>query len=241
MAEQLMHLSGLTYRYPGDREPVINGLDFAVDKGASIGLIAPNGSGKTTLFHLMMGLLKPEAGVITAFGREVSGEKGFKEVRRRVGLLFQDADDQLFSPTVLEDVAFGPMNLGLGRHEALDKARGVLSELGLSGYEERITFRLSGGEKRMVALATVLAMDPDLLLLDEPTTGLDRDTFARLVAVLQASKVARVVISHDFDFLEQVTDSLCSLVRGKVVTDEGLHLHRHAHVHRHGDRPHHHH
>lgn len=241
MAEKLMQLSGITYGYPGDREPVINGLDLAIEDGAAMGLIAPNGSGKTTLFHLMMGLLKPQAGVISAFGREVKGEKGFKEVRRRVGLLFQDADDQLFSPTVLEDVAFGPMNLGMGRHEARLKARQVLSDLGLAGYEDRITFRLSGGEKRMVALATVLAMDPALLLLDEPTTGLDRQTFARLVAVLQASKVARVVISHDFDFLEQVTGSLCSLVRGKIVMDEGLHLHRHAHVHRHGDNPHHHH
>lgn len=240
MAENLIHLSGLTYRYPGGREPVINGLDLVIPQGATMGLIAPNGCGKTTLFHLMMGLLKPQAGVMTAFGREVTGEKGFREVRRRVGLLFQDADDQLFSPTVLEDVAFGPMNLGMGYHEATTKAREVLEELGLFGYEDRITFRLSGGEKRMVSLATVLAMDPDLLLLDEPTTGLDHDTWNRLVSVLQASKVARLVISHDFDFLEQVTDSLHSLVRGKIVMDGGLHLHQHAHVHRHGDNPHHH-
>ena len=240
MAENLMSLSGITYRYPGDREAVINGLDLAIPEGAAMGLIAPNGSGKTTLFHLMMGLLKPQAGVMTAFGREVAGEKGFREVRRRVGLLFQDADDQLFSPTVLEDVAFGPMNLGMGRHEARKKAREVLSELGLSGYEDRITFRLSGGEKRMVSLATVLAMEPDLLLLDEPTTGLDHDTWKRLVEVLQASKVARLVISHDFEFLEQVTDSLHSLEGGKIVMDRGLHLHQHAHVHQHGDNPHHH-
>ncbi|WP_300670379.1 ABC transporter ATP-binding protein [Desulfoluna sp.] len=236
----LMTLSGLTYTYPGGRDPVIDGLDFTISEGASLGLIAPNGSGKTTLFHLMMGLLKPQAGVLTAFGREVTGEKGFREVRRRVGFLFQDADDQLFSPTVIEDVAFGPRNLGMGPEEARSKARAVLLELGLAGYEDRITFRLSGGEKRMVALATVLAMDPDLLLLDEPTTGLDHETFKRLVAVLQASKVARVVISHDFDFLEKVADSMCSLVRGKIVMDEGLHLHRHAHVHRHGDNPHYH-
>jgi cobalt/nickel transport system ATP-binding protein len=240
MAENLIHLSGLTYRYPGGREPVIDGLDLAISEGDAVGLIAPNGSGKTTLFHLMMGLLKPQAGVMTAFGREVTGEKGFREVRRRVGLLFQDADDQLFSPTVLEDVAFGPMNLGMGHHEARTKAREVLAELGLSGYEDRITFRLSGGEKRMVSLATVLAMEPDLLLLDEPTTGLDNDTWKRLVSVLQASKVARLVISHDFDFLEQVTNSLHSLVRGKIIMDGGLHLHQHAHVHRHGANPHHH-
>ncbi len=240
MADALMTLSGLTYRYPGGSEPVIRGLDLTIHEGEAMGLIAPNGSGKTTLFHLIMGLLKPQTGVITAFGQEVRGEKGFREVRRRVGLLFQDADDQLFSPTVIEDVAFGPMNLGMGRDEAREKAREVLATLGLFGYEDRITFRLSGGEKRMVSLATVLAMEPDVLLLDEPTTGLDRETGKRLISVLRDSPVARLVISHDFDFLEQVTTGIYSLVRGTVVMDDGLHLHQHAHVHRHGESVHHH-
>ena len=240
MGDAVMTLSGLTYGYPGGQAPVINGLDLTVSPGDTIGLIAPNGSGKTTLFHLMMGLLKPQSGVIHAFGQEVKGEKGFREVRRRVGLLFQDADDQLFSPTVLEDVAFGPMNLGLSRDEATAKARAVLAELGLVGYEDRITFRLSGGEKRMVSLATVLAMDPDLLLLDEPTTGLDSKTSERLVSVLQASRVPRVVISHDFDFLEEVAGALYSLDGGRIIKDDSLALHRHTHVHRQGRNPHHH-
>lgn len=240
MEEQLISLEGVTYGYPGDGAPVLNDLNFSVTSGEALGLIAPNGSGKTTLFHVIMGLLTPQSGTISAFGEEVKGPKDFQMLRRRVGLLFQDADDQLFSPTVLEDVAFGPLNLGLSPRDAKAKARETLSELGLSAYENRITFKLSGGEKRMVSLATVLAMDPELLLLDEPTTGLDEKTQKRLVEILQASSVARVVISHDYEFLEQVTSSLATLSGGKINRGDGLHLHHHAHVHRHGDHPHHH-
>ena len=135
-------------------------LDFEFHKGDRIGLVAPNGSGKTTLFHVIMGLLKPSAGRIVIFGQTRRKEKDFIDVRHRIGLLFQDADDQLFSPTVLEDVAFGPLNLGKTKQEALDISRRTLSFLGLSGFENRITFKLSGGEKRLVSLATILAMEP---------------------------------------------------------------------------------
>ena len=240
MGIPLIQLEGVSYSYSGGTDLVLCDLNFSINEGDAVGLIAPNGSGKTTLFHVMMGLLKPQSGRVMAFGHELKEEKDFISLRRRVGLLFQDADDQLFSPTVLDDVAFGPMNLGMSPRKAREKARSVLRELGLSGYEERITFKLSGGEKRMVSLATILAMDPELLLLDEPTTGLDEVTEKRLVSILQASSVARVVISHDYDFLEKVTTSLASLTHGQVVMDEGLHLHQHTHVHRHGDHPHHH-
>ena len=238
MGIPLIQLEGVSYSYSGGTDLVLCDLNFSINEGDAVGLIAPNGSGKTTLFHVMMGLLKPQSGRVMAFGHELKEEKDFISLRRRVGLLFQDADDQLFSPTVLDDGAFGPMNLGMSPRKAREKARSVLRELGLSGYEERITFKLSGGEKRMVSLATILAMDPELLLLDEPTTGLDEVTEKRLVSILQASSVARVVISHDYDFLEKVTTSLASLTHGQVVMDEGLHLHQHTHVHRHGDHPH---
>ena len=136
-------------------------------------LLGPNGCGKTTLLHLIVGLLRPSAGQIEAFGRQRMAEADFHEVRRRVGLLFQDADDQLFCPTVAEDVAFGPLNLGKSRDEVRRIVAGTLDSLGLAGYEHRVTYRLSGGEKRLVALATVLAMQPEVLLLDEPSGGLD--------------------------------------------------------------------
>ena len=149
----LINLEGVSFNYPGG-PPVLNQLDFKLNRGNRIGLIAPNGSGKTTLLHLIMGLLKPSAGRIEIFGKRTRDEKDFADVRRKIGLLFQDADDQLFSPTVLEDVAFGPLNLGKPKNEALQIAQKTLDFLGLNGFEDRITFKLSGGEKRLVSLAT---------------------------------------------------------------------------------------
>ena len=153
--EPLINLKGITFSYPG-AEPVLDDLDLQFRRGEKLGLVAPNGSGKTTLLHIIMGLLKPDSGQIEIFGKPVRQENDFLEVRHRIGLLFQDSDDQLFSPTVLEDVAFGPLNLGKSKQEAIDIARKTLAYLGLDGFEARITFKLSGGEKRLVSLATVL-------------------------------------------------------------------------------------
>jgi cobalt/nickel transport system ATP-binding protein len=213
--DNIIRLRGITFAYPGGT-PVLNGLDLSIDRGDRIGLTAPNGSGKTTLIHLIMGLRKPTAGRLEIFGRPVAAEKDFIAVRRRIGLLFQDADDQLFSPTVLEDVAFGPLNLGKTKKQALEISRQTLSDLGLSGFEDRVTFKLSGGEKRMVALATVLAMEPEVLLLDEPTTGLDEATFERLISVLNRLPLTLMTISHEQTFLERVTAKSCTLDAGKI-------------------------
>ena len=176
---ELINLENISFAYPGNAA-VLKDLDFKFHEKEKIGLIGPNGSGKTTLFHIIMGLLKPTSGKIEIFGRPMKEEKDFVPVRQKIGLLFQDADDQLFSPTVLEDVAFGPLNLGKSKHAAGDVARKTLERLGLEGFEGRITYKLSGGEKRLVSLATVLAMEPDVLLLDEPTSGLDDRTKSRL-------------------------------------------------------------
>ena len=157
MSPVVFNLSKIRYAYPGG-PLVLNDLDFHLHAGDRIGLVAPNGSGKTTLFHIIMGLLKPLSGTVEAFGEARGAEADFIEVRRRIGLLFQDADDQLFSPTVLEDVAFGPLNLGKSREEAVEVASNTLAFLGLKGFEDRVTYKLSGGEKRLVSLATVLAM-----------------------------------------------------------------------------------
>ncbi|NLH79548.1 MAG: ABC transporter ATP-binding protein, partial [Phyllobacteriaceae bacterium] len=189
-----------------------------------------NGAGKTTLMRTLVGLERPASGRVVAFGAERKVEKDFREVRALAGYLFQDPDDQLFAPTVIEDVAFGPLNLGLAPREATARAEATLERLALSHLARRITHRLSGGEKRLVALAGVLAMEPRALLLDEPTNALDETHLARLSQILAGLDVAMVIVSHDRHFLEHHA--------GRAVLLEGGHLtaaalHRHVHVHDH--------
>jgi cobalt/nickel transport system ATP-binding protein len=233
----LISLRGIDFSYPGG-PPVLKNLAFDLCQGQRVGLVAPNGSGKTTLFHIIMGLLKPDRGHIRLFGRAMAKEADFAAARRRIGLLFQDADDQLFSPTVLEDVAFGPLNLGKSRDEAMTVARRTLAKLGLSGFEERVTFRLSGGEKRLVSLATILAMEPDVLLLDEPTTGLDDRTRRTLTQLIGGLDLSYVLISHNARFLSDTTDCTYAMEDGRIRLDEAVHFHEHVHAHRHGQVPH---
>jgi cobalt/nickel transport system ATP-binding protein len=233
----LIHLEGISFKYPGGPS-VLDKLDFKLHQGDRIGLIAPNGSGKSTLLHIIMGLLKPLSGKLEIFGQPVKEEKDFADVRRRIGLLFQDADDQLFSPTVLEDVAFGPLNLGKSKSDAVKIARQTLDYLGLTGFEDRITFKLSGGEKRLVSLATVLAMEPEVLLLDEPMNGLDTRTKVKLTEILRGIDLSYILISHDFDFLAETAEAVFTMQDGKILLDKELHLHEHVHAHEHGVYPH---
>lgn len=233
----LIELKGVTYAYPG-REPVLHGVDFTLSKGQRLGLIGPNGTGKTTLAHIVLGLLKPQSGSVRLFGTEARTEKDFAACRGRIGLLFQNAEDQLFYPTVLEDVAFGPLNLGRSPSEAARIARATLERLGLTDFEDRVTHRLSGGEKKLVALATVLAMEPEVLFLDEPSNELDVDTRARLMEVMAGLPQAIIVISHDFDFLARTTDHVYSLAHGHIHFDGPTTLHEHVHAHTHGHLPH---
>lgn len=227
----IINLEGIFFKYPGTSENVIDNLDLEFYRGDRIGLMAPNGSGKTSLFHIIMGLLKPNAGNIRIFGKPVSTEKDFEKVRLRIGLLFQDADDQLFSPTVLEDVAFGPLNMGKTPDQAKKIAIDTLYELGLDGFEHRITYKLSGGEKRLISLATVLAMKPEVLLLDEPSNGLDEKTKARLIDVLANLNLSYMLISHESDFLYELTDSIYTIENGKIFPGEKIHRHLHTHPH----------
>jgi cobalt/nickel transport system ATP-binding protein len=230
----LFDLEQVCFSYPGGAN-IIDGLDFTLRQGDRIGLLGPNGCGKTTFFHLIMGLLKPTAGTITIFGQPVPAQKDFSEVYRRIGLLFQDSDDQLFSPTVIEDVAFGPLNMGQSKTNAISVARDTLAYLGLKGFENRITHKLSGGEKRLVALATVLAMSPEVLLLDEPSTGLDEKTKAKLVAVLNDLDLSYVIISHESEFMLEVTNAIYLMENGRIDTARDLrhHVHDHPHIHPH--------
>ena len=229
----IINLKGIFFKYPGTSKNVIENLDMKFYSGDRIGLMSPNGSGKTSLFYIIMGLLKPNAGNIEIFGKPVITEKDFEKVRRRIGLLFQDANDQLFSPTVLEDVAFGPLNLGKTPEQAKKIAIETLYDLGLDGFEHRITHKLSGGEKRLVSLATVLAMKPEVLLLDEPSSGLDEKTKARLIDVLSNLDLSYILISHENDFLYDLTGSIYTMENGKIVPGEKIHRHAHTHPHIH--------
>jgi cobalt/nickel transport system ATP-binding protein len=233
----VLNLTKIYFGYPNS-PMILKNLDFHVHVGDRIGLVAPNGSGKTTLFHLAMGLLKPNSGAIEAFGKVRVTEEDFFEVRRRIGLLFQDADDQLFSPTVLDDVAFGPLNLGKSKEDAVAVARKTLDFLGLAGFEDRVTHKLSGGEKRLVSLATVLAMEPEVLLLDEPSTGLDAATKEKLIDILNSLELSLVLISHEYDFLSQTARHIYTMDKGRILFDQELHVHTHQHAHLMGKQPH---
>jgi cobalt/nickel transport system ATP-binding protein len=229
----IINLEDICFAYPG-RAPTLDKLNLQFHQGDRIGLMGPNGCGKTSLLHVIMGLLKPSSGRIEIFGRTLNREKDFRMVRQRIGFLFQDADDQLFSPTVLEDVAFGPLNLGKSQEEAKTIARRTLESLDLAGFEDRITYKLSGGEKRLVSLATVMAMDPEVLLLDEPNTGLDETTEKRLVDILKRVDFSYILVSHNIDFLVETTNRVNYMADGKVSLDEDSIPHTHLHAHRHG-------
>jgi cobalt/nickel transport system ATP-binding protein len=215
MSDVLVRLHRVSFSY-GPQRPVLSGCDFHLARSERVGLAGANGSGKTTLLALIVGLVRPTAGEVEAFGKVRSREADFHEVRGRAGLLFQDADDQLFCPTVAEDVAFGPMNLGKGRREVRRIVGQTLQSLGLADYEDRITYKLSGGEKRLVALATVLAMQPEVLLLDEPTSGLDEAATERVVEIIGRLPQAMVIVSHDRGLLERVTTRCVRLQHGRL-------------------------
>jgi len=233
----IINLKAISFSYSGDKS-VLDNLSFQLLRGDRIGLVGPNGSGKTTLLHVIMGLLRPSSGTIELFGKTAHEEKDFRSARKRIGLLFQDPDDQLFSPTVLEDVAFGPLNLGKSPEEARDIASQTLVRLDLSGFENRITYKLSGGEKKLVSLATVLAMDPEVLLLDEPTNGLDDETEERITGILKGLSLSCIFISHNLDFLFETTNRVYAIANGKISLDETLVPHPHVHTHRFGRLPH---
>lgn len=222
MSEPLIRFHHVDFAYTADR-PVLSQCSFRLDAGDRVALVGPNGSGKTTLLHLVVGLLRPGSGRIEAFGRERRGEADFHEVRRRVGLLFQETDDQLFCPTVAEDVAFGPLNLEKPRAEVRQIVAETLERVGLSGYEQRITYKLSSGEKRLAALATVLAMQPEVLLLDEPVSGLDEQSTRRLMELLLELPQAMLIVSHNREFLGETTTGSLRLSDGRVeaVDEEG--------------------
>ncbi len=236
---QFIELKNICYTYSMAPTSVLHDINFTIGE-EQVGLIGPNGCGKTTLFHIIVGLIQPTSGQLFFRGKVMESQGDLKELRKKVGFLFQSSDDQLFSPTVLEDVAFGPLNLGFTADESRDIALSTLNRLGLQGFENRITHKLSGGEKKLVALATILSMEPELLLLDEPTNNLDSTTRSRLIDILVSLKLPHLIISHDWDFLAETTSSLYTFDHGHIHRCESSHIHQHRHVHTYGNHPHHH-
>ena len=204
---------GLRYRYP-DGTQALNGIDFDLDAGESVALFGANGSGKTTFVLHLNGLLRGE-GTVEICGLPVSDET-LEQIRSKVGVVFQDSDEQLFMPTVLEDVAFGPLNLGLTPSNALARARAVLDRVGMGHALDRAPYHLSAGEKKRVAIAGVLAMDPEILVLDEPTTFLDPPARRDLLALLRSLPQAKVLVTHDANLARALATRAVFFDRGRI-------------------------
>jgi cobalt/nickel transport system ATP-binding protein len=222
--DALAELRNVAFAYDAAR-PVLAGVDWSLQRKERCALLGTNGSGKTTLLHLLVGLLKPTSGEVFVLNQPRRTEKDFAEVRQRVGLVFQNPDDQLFCPTVAEDVAFGPINLGWESQEVRQTVSETLDALGLNGYEKRVTYQLSFGEQRLVSLATVIAMKPDLLLLDEPTANLDARTTETLLRFLREQwRGGVLLVSHNAEHVRRVCGRAAVLSRGRMAavgsTDE---------------------
>ena len=226
----LLHLDAIHYSYPGRSTPVLRGTDLVLEPGSRLGLSGANGSGKSTLLHIAAGLVRPQAGTVRFKGEACVTEQDFAVFRLRLGYLLQNAEDQLFCPTVLEDVAFGPYNQGHDKKAAERIARETLDELELAHLAGLSGSNLSGGEKKMAALAAILSMQPELLFLDEPTNDLDPDSRAKLLRILGSRALPCVVISHDWDFLNEACNDFCVL-RDGVITCLPPVAHQHVHVH----------
>lgn len=212
-----LQIRGLRFSYPDGRE-ALTGVDLTVSPGERVALLGPNGAGKTTLALHLNGLLSATAGEIVVGGVTLE-DATLKETRRRVALVFQDANDQLFMPTVAEDVAFGPSNLGLRDEELEEVVHAALERVGAAHLADRPPHHLSGGEKRLVALATVLAMDPEILVLDEPGSGLDPAGRRILLEILAGLEVTQIVITHDLLFALELCPRSVVMDGGKVVLD----------------------
>lgn len=212
MPAPLLEVRDLTFAY--GELPILRDLQLSIATGTATGLLGANGSGKTTLFRCITGLEKPEKGQIFLEGSLISND--FRRLRQKVGFSLQNAEDQLIFPTVIEDVSFGPLNLGLSQKEARTRAEETLALLQLSGFADRLTHQLSGGQQKLVALAGVLAMRPLLLLLDEPFNGLDEKASEVLCSVITSLDCAKLIVAHDHKLLGELCTELLLLENGKL-------------------------
>lgn len=194
-------------------------VSLLLHENESVGLVGPNGAGKTSLLLAITGILLPHQGSMTVCGWNPLVREQRQQLPRHLGLVMQQSDDQLFNPTVLDDVAFGPLNLGISKDETLKRVAHSLAQVKLAGYEERVPHRLSGGEKRRVALAGILAMQPRLLLLDEPTQDLDPRGRRELIAIMAELPQGKLIASHDLDFI--LTTCRRTIVFDRTVIADG--------------------
>jgi cobalt/nickel transport system ATP-binding protein len=215
---QAVVVQNLIYAY-SNREPVLREISFTLNAGDRVALMGPTGSGKSTLLENLIGLKEPQAGKIWINNIPLE-PKTLPQVRRQIGFGFQDANDQLFMPTILEDITFGPRNYGVSPAIAIDKARHLLADFGLEAYANRSAHELSGGQRRLAALAAILALEPDILILDEPTNGLDpawRRHFAQMLLKWQGKVM--LIASHDLHWLGKVTQRALVLSGGRIHID----------------------
>ncbi len=217
MSVPVLQVSGLAYAYP-DGHQALFGVDLHVHRGERVALLGPNGAGKTTLVLHLNGLLLPGAGTVAVSGLSVD-KAHLKEIRRRVGVVFQDPDDQLFSPTVRDDVAFGPRNLGLRGDALEERVRTALAQVGMEEFADRPPHHLSFGQRRRVAVATVLAMEPEILVLDEPSSNLDPASRRELADILRSLDVTVLMVTHDLPYALELCPRAVILSDGVVVAD----------------------
>ena len=211
-----VEMENLRFSYP-DGTQALRGVDLVIEEGESVGIVGPNGAGKSTLLQHLNGILTGE-GLVRIFGLPVT-KKNLREIRRRVGLVFQDPADQLFSPTVFDDVAFGPLNMGLPKERVISEVRRALEAVGIEGVDGKSAHHLSFGQQKRVAMATVLSMRPDLLVLDEPSSNLDPRARRELAELLQGLPVTKIVVTHDLPFVFQICDRVVVFGDGRVVAD----------------------
>ena len=217
----ILEAKDIVYKYP-DGTVALDGANLSVEKGEIIALLGPNGAGKSTLFLHFNGILKPNKGQILLKGEPIKYDsKNLLEVRKTVGIVFQNSDDQLFAPTVEQDVAFGPLNLGLDKEEVKKRVKESLEAVGMTGYEKKPPHYLSGGQKKKVAIAGILAMHPEIMVLDEPTAGLDPIGASKLMKLLydlnKKEGMSIIISTHDVDLVPVYADKVFIMGKTKIV------------------------
>ncbi|AAB99089.1 TPA: ATP-binding cassette domain-containing protein [Methanocaldococcus jannaschii] len=218
----IVETKDLYFRYP-DGTAVLKGINFKVKKGEMVSLLGPNGAGKSTLFLHFNGILRPTKGEVLIKGKPIKyDKKSLVEVRKTVGLVFQNPDDQIFAPTVKEDVAFGPLNLGLPKEEVEKRVKEALKAVGMEGFENKPPHHLSGGQKKRVAIAGILAMQPEVIVLDEPTAGLDpvgASKIMKLLYDLNKKGMTIIISTHDVDLVPVYADKVYVMYDGKILKE----------------------
>ena len=213
----MIEMKQVDFAYEKDR-PVLQKLSFCIEKGESVGLIGANGAGKSTVMKLLLGLIAPTEGSILVDGIRV-GKKSLPEIRRKLGFVLQNSDNQMFMPTVYEDMIFAPLNYGLSREEAERRVDTALERLGMQELKHRHNHRISGGEKRMAAIATILAMEPEAVLMDEPSSALDPCNRRRVINIIRELPQTKLITSHDLDMILDTCERVILLSGGRIVAD----------------------